>query len=186
MCIRDSCSTVLEAYLVKRLLAFAYGRRADPRLVYTALCNKVKDIDTATATVIDEYRYLVPSYSRASTMYTVDAEYGLCACVSGQSGAFCKHQAFVHERYKIPFPNAPAVSIDDRHKLAVVALGSKCPRKNFFRSILDVSEEDADVFPAVPTGCQNVNTTGAPAATSSAAVLQLSTTVIMLLCWSTN
>ena len=155
----DFCSTVLQAYLVRRLLAFAHGRRANPRLVYTALCKKMRDISTAAATVVDEYRYLVPSCNRASTMYTVDAEFGLCACVSGQSGAFCKHQAFVHERFQIPFPNAPAVSIDDRHKLAVVALGSKCPGKGFFRSILDVCEDqiDDDALPPVAARCEHVN-----------------------------
>ena len=154
----DFCSTVLQAYLVRRLLAFAHGRRADPRLVYTALCDRMKDVASQTATVVDDYIFLVPSCSRASTIYTVDAEFGLCACASGQSGAFCKHQAFVHERFHIPFPNAPAVSIDDRHKLAVVALGSKCPGKDFFCSMQDVCDkEQADVLPTVPARCDNVN-----------------------------
>ena len=160
----DFCSTVLQSYLVRRLLAFAHGRRADPRLAYAALCNKMREIDTSAATVVDEFRYLVPSCSRASTLYAVDAEFGLCACFSGQSGAFCKHQAFIHERFMIPFPNAPAVSVDDRHKLAVVALGSECPEKDFFRSILDVCEEEDSHDDALPrysiaARCENMNTT---------------------------
>ena len=136
----DFCSTVLQTYFVKRLLAFAHGRRADPRLHYTELCEKLRDVNTDTITVVDNYRYLVPSHSHKSTMYSVDAEYGLCACPSGQTGAFCKHQALVHERFNVPFPNAPAVGLEERYKLAVLALGSKCPDKDFFRDIRDVSD----------------------------------------------
>jgi len=131
----DFCSTVLQTYLVRRLLAFAHGRRADPRLLYAELCDRMRHVDTADVTFIDDFRYLVPSCSRTSTAYTVDAQFGLCACISGQTGAFCKHQAFVHERFSVPFPNAPAVALADRHKLAVLALGNKCPGKDFFRSL---------------------------------------------------
>jgi len=166
----DFCSTVLNAYLVRRLLAFAHGRRADPRLVYTALCDKIRDVDTAAATVVDDYRYLVPSCSRTSTIYTVDAEFGLCACVSDQSGAFCKHQAFVHERFKVPCPNAPAVSIDDRHKLAVVALGRNCPGKDFFRSMLDVCEDHDDVLSPAAAACDNTNNNITASSPTAAAV----------------
>ena len=128
----DFCSTVLQVYLVKRLLAFAHGCRANPRLIYRELCKRMQHVDTSAITAIDDYQYLVPSCSHVSTVYTVDAQYGLCACFSGQSGAFCKHQAVIHERFAVPFPDAPAVSLEDRHKLAGVALGSRCPDKDFF------------------------------------------------------
>ena len=147
----DFCSTVLKAYLVRRLLAFAHGRRANPRLVYAELCDRMRHVDTEAIAVVDDNTYHVPSCSRASTVYTVDALFGLCACVSGQTGAFCKHQAVVHERFAVPFPNAPAVSLHDRHKLAVVALGSKCPGKDFFRSLTDVAtDSQCHVECAVP------------------------------------
>lgn len=136
----DFCSTVLQTYFVKRLLAFAHGRRADPRLHYKELCEKLRDVSTDSITVVDDFRYHVPSQSRKATMYSVDAEYGLCACPSGQTGAFCKHQAIVHERFNVPFPNAPAVGLDQRYKLALLALGSKCPNKEFFRHLRDVTE----------------------------------------------
>lgn len=35
--------------------------------------------------------------------------FSLCACACSQSGAFCKVQAFIHERFKIPFLNTPPV-----------------------------------------------------------------------------
>ena len=40
----------------------------------------------------------------------------------------------------------------------MVALGSKCPGKDFFCSMQDVcDEEQADVLPPVPARCDNVN-----------------------------
>jgi hypothetical protein len=158
----DFCSTVLQTYFVKRLLAFAHGRRADPRLHYTEQCEKLRDVSTDSISVVDEYRYIVPSHSHKSTMYSVDAEYGLCACPSGQTGSFCKHQALVHERFNVPFPNAPAVGLEERYKLALLALGSKCSHKDFFRDFRDVGE-----LPTTP-GTTSVHS---PTAQSSASTL---------------
>ena len=160
----DFCSTVLQNYFVKRLLAFAHGRRADPRLQYTELCKKLRDVNTDTITVVDDYHYLVPSHNRKSTVYSVDAEYGLCACPSGQTGAFCKHQALVHERFNVPFPNAPAVGLEERYKLALLALGSKCPDKDFFRDIRDVSEVSTTPG-AIPVDSPTVEIRASTAAT---------------------
>jgi len=80
-------------------------------------------------------------------MYTVDAQFGLCSCPAGHTGAFCKHQAFVHERFKEAFQNAPAVTLEDRHKLAVLALGPKCPNKDFFRDLQDQDVCDSRSVP---------------------------------------
>jgi len=98
----DFCSTVLQNYFVKRLLSFANGRRADPRLQYAELCAKMQDVTTTSVTVVDDYRYLVPSHSNKSMLYTVDAQYGLCACPSGQTGAFCKHQVSRSATFRCP------------------------------------------------------------------------------------
>jgi len=58
--------------MVKQLLAFAHWRRADPRLQYTELCRKVQDISTASATVLDDKHYLVPSQtSKTQLLYMV-------------------------------------------------------------------------------------------------------------------
>ncbi|GFY63725.1 hypothetical protein TNIN_442091 [Trichonephila inaurata madagascariensis] len=37
------------------------------------------------------------------------------------------------ELKKIRLPNAPPVTPEDKHELALLTLGSKCPPKNFFR-----------------------------------------------------
>jgi len=67
----DFCSTVLQSYFVKRLLAFAHGRRADPRLQYRELCSKMREVDVATITVLDKYRYVrgtKPEWQEVSTI----------------------------------------------------------------------------------------------------------------------
>jgi len=51
----------------------------------------------------------------------------------GHTGSFCKHQAWVHKNIKSQLPNAPAVTLEERHALAMLALGSsKCPKPTFF------------------------------------------------------
>ncbi|GFY62310.1 hypothetical protein TNIN_211191 [Trichonephila inaurata madagascariensis] len=47
-------------------------------------------------------------------------------------GAFCEHQCALMELKKIRLPNAPPVTPEDKHELALLALGSKCPPKDFF------------------------------------------------------
>lgn len=138
----DFCSSVLQDYIVKRLLSFAHSRRASPRLHYDELCGKMRDVSTSHATVVDGQHYLVPSQRKQEILYTVDAQFGLCACPAGQTGAFCKHQAFVHERFQIPFPNSPAVTLEDRHMLAALALGDKCPHKDFFKHMQDTDDSE--------------------------------------------
>jgi len=107
----------------------------DPRPAYTALCNKMRDNNTAAATVVDQYRYLMPSCSRASAIYTVDTEFGLCACVRGQK--------------TMPFASTKLLSMNvsrfhfqilqQCHKLAVVAPSSKYTGKDFFHSLFNAS-----------------------------------------------
>jgi len=160
----DFCSTVLQSYAVKRLLSFAYGRRADPRLQYAELCSRMQHISVQKAVAIDNFRYAVPSSRDDNMMYTVDAEFGLCACMRGMAGAFCKHQAFVHDRFNVPFPNAPAVTADDRYALAQLALGEKCPNRLFFSNMRDIS------MPEQSAGC-DVTEAASASATHSAAVV---------------
>ncbi|KAK3924031.1 3-isopropylmalate dehydratase large subunit, partial [Frankliniella fusca] len=47
------------------------------------------------------------------------------------------HQALVHKAYPTRglFPNAPAVTCDARYALGKLALGDKCPAKEYFMSL---------------------------------------------------
>ncbi|GFS81935.1 uncharacterized protein TNCV_2497221 [Trichonephila clavipes] len=64
--------------------------------------------------------------------YIIKTDLGVCSCPSGSTGAFCKHQCALMELKKICLPNAPPVTPEDKHELALLALGSKCPPKDFF------------------------------------------------------
>jgi hypothetical protein len=91
--------------------------------------------------------YLVPSGQNDNIVYEVNIQIGICMCYSGKHGGFCKHQAFISEHFQQTFPNAPAISYSERHELAHLALGDKCPPPEFYLSLketIDVNE---------PTNC---------------------------------
>jgi len=68
--------------------------------------------------------------------YSIDIENGLCICKMGLYGSFCKHQAWIHKNIKIQFPNAPSVTLNERHDLGILVLAvlgiKKCPKPDFF------------------------------------------------------
>ena len=51
--------------------------------------------------------YRVISSRDNDVQYEVQSDVGVCSCFSGQQGAFCKHQAAVHIKFKVGFPNSP-------------------------------------------------------------------------------
>ncbi|KAL3221922.1 hypothetical protein MRX96_029105 [Rhipicephalus microplus] len=82
--------------------------------------------------VVGQGQYIVPSATHPSSTYEVYADIELCTCLFGKQGAFCKHQALVQKKYRGLFPNAPALSTDDRYQLGQLALGEKCPPPKYF------------------------------------------------------
>ncbi|GFY45187.1 hypothetical protein TNIN_343701 [Trichonephila inaurata madagascariensis] len=64
--------------------------------------------------------------------YIIKTDVDVCSCPSGSTGAFCKHQCALMELKKMRLPNASPVTPEDKHELALLALGSKCPPKDFF------------------------------------------------------
>ncbi|GFV75980.1 hypothetical protein TNCV_1455771 [Trichonephila clavipes] len=68
----------------------------------------------------------------AENKYIIKTDVGVCSCPSGSTGAFSKHQCALLELKKIHLPNAPPATPEDKHELALLALGSKCPPKDFF------------------------------------------------------
>ena len=64
--------------------------------------------------------------------HIVSVNIGYCTCVTGKTGAFCKHQCFLMHCLKIHLPNAPALNSIDRCTLAGIALGEQCPPQSFF------------------------------------------------------
>ncbi|EEC09299.1 hypothetical protein IscW_ISCW019942, partial [Ixodes scapularis] len=84
---------------------------------------------------------LVPSGREDDKVYQVFQDIGACTCRAGQQGAFCKHQALIHNIYGGAFPNAPPLTPQDRHQLGLLALGDKCSEANFFRDFTNTLKE---------------------------------------------
>lgn len=126
----DFCITVWELYLVKRLLEYAHSRKdAVTLLLYSSLLRKSCNFDENQLENIDDDVYIIHSGEKS---YTINVEIGACTCPAGISGAFCKHQCFLMHLKKISLPNAPPITQADRHQLAILALGPKCPEISFF------------------------------------------------------
>ena len=129
----EFCGVVWNQYAVTRLLSFAHNRRQLPVIMYEKLRQRMTELDPQRALRVNDTTWEVPSASKDRVTYEVDVELGICACPSGHQGAFCKHQAWLHQHFKTPFPNVPAVTAAERYSLAQLALGDKCPPETFFQ-----------------------------------------------------
>lgn len=123
----DFIVSVGEEYFTLRLLDHAHDRNTKTHRLYSKLCSKIVNITIEDVKQIDEHTYSIPSGSDKQTLYTINTEIGVCSCKDGCVGAFCKHQAWVHDKLKVQLPNAPAVTLEERYSLGVLALGEKCP-----------------------------------------------------------
>ncbi|KAH8033380.1 hypothetical protein HPB51_011569 [Rhipicephalus microplus] len=115
-----------------RILRHAYIRVAAHQLLYKRLLSRVPKDAAEAIQAVGQGQYIVPSVTHPSSSYEVYADIGLCTCLFGKQGAFCKHQALVQKKCGGLFPNAPALSTDDRYQLGQLALGEKCPSRIFF------------------------------------------------------
>ncbi|KAL5246044.1 hypothetical protein ACI65C_013452 [Semiaphis heraclei] len=131
----DFIVSVGEEYFTLRLLDHAHDRNTKTHRLYSKLCSKTVNITIEDVKQIDEHTYSIPSGSDKQTLYTINTEFGVCSCKDGCAGAFCKHQAWVHDKLKVQLPNAPAVTLEERYSLGVLALGEKCPEPNFFQGL---------------------------------------------------
>src|SRR6218665_2960251 len=61
---------------------------------------------------------------------------GTCTCDAAKSGQFCKHQAPVWKLTGTSMPSMPPVSSEDRHQMAVLALGEHAEGVAFYRDFL--------------------------------------------------
>ncbi|KAL3188999.1 hypothetical protein MRX96_003145 [Rhipicephalus microplus] len=127
-----SVALVGEKYFESRILRHAYSRVADHQLLYKRLLSRMPKDAAEAIQVVGQGQYIVPSATHPSSSYEVYADIGLCTCFFDKQGAFCKHQALVHKKYGGLFPNALALSTDDRYQLGQLALGEKCPPQDIF------------------------------------------------------
>ncbi|KAL3225334.1 hypothetical protein MRX96_025869 [Rhipicephalus microplus] len=122
---------------VRRFLRRQEDCVAAHQLQYKRLLSRMPKDAAEAIQVVGPGQYIVPSATHPSFSYEVYAthpsfSYGLCTCLFGKQGAFCKHQALVQKKYGGLFPNAPALSTDDRYQLGQLAPGEKCPPRIFF------------------------------------------------------
>ncbi|KAL3199667.1 hypothetical protein MRX96_001418 [Rhipicephalus microplus] len=123
----DSMALVWEKYFESRILRHAYNHVAAHQLLYKRLLSRMPKDPAEAVQVVGQGQYIVPSATHPSSSYEMYADIGLCTCLFGKQGAFCKHQALLQKKYGGLFPYAPALSTDDRYQLGQLALGEKCP-----------------------------------------------------------
>lgn len=56
----------------------------------------------------------------------------------------------MHSTYGGGFPNAPVLSAQDRHQLALLALGDKCPQLSFFRDFHELASDEPGTSSSKP------------------------------------
>lgn len=117
----------MEQYYVRRLRNFANGRCDKNRLILKAQIYKASYLSKEMITQQNEYCFKVPS-EKSKELYDVDLQVGYCSCESGKLGSLCKHQAGVY--YLFLDINEPTT--DDRYNIAILALGDKANKKEFY------------------------------------------------------
>jgi MULE transposase domain len=133
----DFTCTVMEDYYRRRLRLFSQARVHKPRLILESLVRKAAYISPGDITNIDDM-FSVPSEKNLRApvdehvFYTVNCGLGTCTCEAAKSGHFCKHQAAVWTHTGTWIPSLPPVSPEDRHKMAVLALGDGAEDISFY------------------------------------------------------
>ncbi|GFR01670.1 SWIM-type domain-containing protein [Trichonephila clavata] len=120
---------VWEDYFTKKLFEFATSRRLSVTVFYDKIRKKSSNFTENDLKDLSNNLFKINSGEHT---YIIKTDVGVCSCPSGLTGAFCKHQCALMELKKIRLPNAPPVTPEDKHELALLALGPKCPPKDFF------------------------------------------------------
>lgn len=132
---------VWNQYSTKKLLHFAYMRNKKPYLLYSSLCEKMKDYKLKDIIEVEQNIFLIQNPKDENISYIVNGNIGVCTCYSGKSGALCKHQCFLIENQKIKLPNALPIDREERYLLGYLALGKECPKPEFFHELKQSMDE---------------------------------------------
>lgn len=133
----DFTCTVMEDYYRDRLRLFSQARVHKPRLSLESLVWKADYISASDIVDIDDM-YSVPSEKNTSVpvedhvFYFVNCSLGTCTCNAAKSGQFCKHEAAVWKHTGAWMSLLPPVSSEDRHRMAVLALGDRVEDVSFY------------------------------------------------------
>ncbi len=124
----------MEQHYQKRLQDFALNRNTAQFVWRSHLLRKAAYLTEQNVRQSrDAGFYLVPSSSDREKTYAVDVNSGCCTCEQGVYGRFCKHLMAVLHLFGGDALNAPKVSAEERHKMAVLALGPAAQPTQFYR-----------------------------------------------------
>ena len=124
----------MESYLKARLLKYAEnGESAAGRKWSLAYQSSLY---IGSATEIDQLGpnlFAVPSSQSNDHAYFVDTLAGVCECMAGRHGSYCKHQCAVYRLFGSVHFAAPVLdTAQARHNIAVFASGDSAPPQEFY------------------------------------------------------
>ena len=96
--------------------------------------NTTYDVPLSECIQVSPHLYLLPSESDLNVMHEINVDIGLCTCLSGRTGAFCKHQCFLFTKLNLELPNAPVLNLSDRLLFAYLASGQKDLDEDFYKN----------------------------------------------------
>lgn len=152
--------TRMEIYYQSRLVEFANGRIRNQHLMLERALIKCEGICPEKILRNDETHFEVPSATTPDVFYSVDVENGLCTCMDGIYGRFCKHMAAIYKKFKLLLPNLPACSTKDRYEIARLAYGAKVLPYSFYNSLQpDYVAVNRVKFVKISKLCHNIDFT---------------------------
>ena len=134
----DFTCTVMEKFYVHRIRSSANSREVAPSLLLQALLKKVEYYTTDNISRVTAFTYLVPR-ARSDEKYEVDISMGICMCEAGKHGKFCKYLAGILKCFSILPSNAPGVTAEARHRIAVLAFGDEAEPLPFYQPLTHCS-----------------------------------------------
>jgi hypothetical protein len=140
----------MDKYYVRRLRSFANSREVAPRLLLQALLKKAEYLNSDNITTVREFTYLVPS-EKSDEKYEVHISVGICMCGAGKHGKFCKHQAGIVKCFTLLPPNALGVTVEARHRIAVVALGGEAEPLSFYQPLRNGGDQPSKILLTLTT-----------------------------------
>jgi hypothetical protein len=93
---------------------------------------------------VTAFTYLVPS-ERSDEKYGVDISMGICMCEAGKHGKFCKHQTEILKCFSLLPQNAPGVTAEARHRVAVLAVGNEAEPLSFYQPLRNGGEQPSQI-----------------------------------------
>lgn len=137
----------METYYQSRLVEFANGRIQTQHIMLERALIKCEGIRAENIVMLDENHYVVPSATAENVYYMVDIEVGICTCIEGMFGRFCKHIAAIYKHFSRTVPNLPACSPRHRYEVAWLAYGLKAiPYSTGFYGKVSELENMASLF----------------------------------------